>query len=1034
MMKNDFRKKLKVLLLVLLFPFWLSAQHTVTGVVSDKNGELLIGVSVVEKNKDTYNGVVTDFNGRYTINVSTSSTIEFSYIGYLKQSVAVNGKIKIDVSMQEDSEVLDEIVVVGYGTQRRQDVTGSISSITGTSIQALASSNLSQSLQGRMAGVEMTPNSSRPGSEMQIRIRGTRSLTAGNDPLVVLDGIPFAGSFSDINPGDIKSVDVLKDASATAIYGSRGANGVIIVTTNRGAITEGKAVVKYNAYYGVRSILNKYPMMNAEEFIEWRAEAARNGRIFPNGADEDNSYNTDWQGLLFQKGIVNSHDLSMSKATDGGSFTFGTGYYKETTVLPGQEFSRISLRGTFDQEIGDRVRVGITTQNSYSVTGGGNDNPLYGVLQLPPIARAYDDNGELIKQIQLSQDPVFNPLMIKDLGDKWVDERETFATYNTLYAEVKLLEGLRYRINVGLNYRQSTYGNYKAPQTPYNNSLTESNARIENTHLKNWAVENLLYYDKTFAKKHRLGLTALFSAEQTQSKTSNIYATNITADFLQYYNLGYNSGNITIDPNRQRYFERGLVSYMFRATYGYDDRYLLTATVRSDGSSVLAKGHKWHTYPALSVGWNMKNEAFMQNVDVLNSLKLRVGFGETSNQAINPYQTLGSLSSYYYNFGDTNTSGYFVGSLPNPGLGWEYSTTWNYGADFSLLGGRLNGTIEYYTQSTKDVLMSQRLPTTSGVSSFMTNVGSTSNKGVELSLSADILTAEKNGGWDWNVGFNLYSNKNKITSLSSGQMYDKGNGWFVGQPIDVIYDYKKLGIWQLGEEDIVKQYEGSTGDVGMIKVEYRGEYNADGTPVRQIGTGATLDDDDRQILGTIEPDFQGGFNTRIGYKNFDLSIIGNYRKGGILVSSIYSSTGYLNLNNGRRGQVKIDYWTPENPTNAYPKPGGLELNNNPKYASTLAYFDGTYLKINAITLGYNFEQEWLKKLSASQLRLYCTVQNPFIFASDYYKQSGLDPQPNSGGRSNQATPENSVVPERINVVGYNTPSTRNYMIGVNVTF
>jgi hypothetical protein len=379
-------------------------------------------------------------------------------------------------------------------------------------------------------------------------------------------------------------------------------------------------------------------------------------------------------------------------------------------------------------------------------------------------------------------------------------------------------------------------------------------------------------------------------------------------------------------------------------------------------------------------------------------------------------------------------SGYYVSSSPNLALGWEYTDNLNIGLDFGLLpGSRIYGTVEYYVQNTNDVLVPQSLPMSSGVTgTFMNNIGKTQNKGFELSLNAAIL--KNYNGWDWDVGLNLYANKNKIVELASGQLYDKGNGWFVGQPIDVIYDYKKLGIWQANEADQVQLYEGSSGQVGMIKVEYTGEYNADGTPKRVIGSGTTLEDDDRQILGSTQPDFQGGFNTRVGYKGFDLSIIGSYKSGGLLVSTLHANQSYLNLNNGRHGQIKIDYWTPDNPTNAYPKPYSPEYNNNPKYVNTLSYFDASYVKISNITLGYNFKANWMKKLSIDKLRLYVTAQNPFIFASPYYSETGLDPQPNSGGRENASVPENSVVPSRIYVVAYNTPATRNYLFGLNVTF
>lgn len=1034
----NIKKPYRLLLLFFAFPLCTFAQTiTVSGRVTDIEGNGLLGVTVMETG--TSKGTMTSIDGKYIINnVSPDATLTFSFIGFQTQTVVVNRQQVVDIVLEEETKFLEEVVVVGYGTMRKSDVTGSIASVQGDVMREVASSNISSSLQGRIAGVEMTQTNSKPGAPMSIRIRGSRSLTASNDPLIVLDGIPFAGSISDINPNDIKSIDILKDASSTAIYGSRGANGVIIISTFRGGtVAYQKPVVSYNAYYGVKNLMNSYPMMNAGEFMAWRDEAIKNGASWQYGTDEDKTLDTDWQDLMFGSGMVNSHDLSVSGVTNNnGGYSFGVGYYDETSVLPGQEYERFSLRGSFDQELGKRIKVGVSTMTSYGVTDGDTNNPLGTVLSLTPLTNPYNADGSIIADRPLAinnMDTYYNPLAISTLGDKWLDQRRVFASYNTFYGEVKIWDGLRYRMNIGLNYRQNNFNNYTGARTVFNASET-NNGTIENALTTNWVVDNLLYYDKVFGK-HKLGLTYLFSAEQTESSVSNIAAEGVTADFIQSFNFGLltDDGKIIVDPDKQIYYKRGLLSHMGRIAYSYDEKYLLTATIRSDGSSVLAPGHKWHTYPALSVGWVPTNEAFMQDINWLDFLKLRVGYGQTSNQAIQPYQTLGGLSTNYYNFGDRNVSGYYVSNSPNLDLGWEYSVNWNFGVDFTLLNNRLSGTVEYYIQNTNDVLVAQSLPKTSGVTgTFMNNIGKTENKGIEISLNASIL--KNYNGWDWDVGVNLYANRNKIVALASGQMYDKGNGWFVGQPIDVIYDFRKIGIWQQDEVDQVALYEGSTGEVGMIKVEYTGEYNADGTPKRMIQQGTTMDDDDRQILGSVDPDFQGGFNTRVGFKGFDLSLIGSFKSGGLLVSALHANQSYLNLNNGRRGQIKIDYWTPDNPTNAYPKPGGPEESNNPKYVNTLSYFDASYIKISTITLGYNFKNEWIKKLSIEKMRLYVTAQNPFIFASPYYSETGLDPQPNSGGRENAAVPENSVIPERIYVVGYNTPATRNYLVGLNITF
>lgn len=449
---------------------------------------------------------------------------------------------------------------------------------------------------------------------------------------------------------------------------------------------------------------------------------------------------------------------------------------------------------------------------------------------------------------------------------------------------------------------------------------------------------------------------------------------------------------------------------------------MISAAIRADGSSRLAKGHKWHTYPALSAGWNIARENFMKDALWIDNLKFRVGYGETSNQSVSPYSTLGSLTTRPYNFGDINTIGMYVSSLPNAELGWEYSKTWNFGLDFTLFKGRMNGTVEYYVQNTEDLLMSVNLPATSGVSSYMANVGKTRNKGLELSFNGTIL--DNLNGWTWEAGMNFYTNQNKLVSLASGATEDESNWWFVGHPINVIYDYKKIGIWQTDEESVRKIAEPG-GNAGMIKIKYNGDYDKNGNPTRVYGEA------DRQIM-KVDPDWEGGFNTRVAYKNMDISLVASFRHGGTLISTLYGAQGYLNMLSGRRNNIKVNYWTEDNPTNDYPKPGGIESSNNPKYGNSLGYFSGSYLKIRTITLGYNLTDSWLKRCGITKVRVYATVQNPFVLFSPYHDESGMDPETNSYGDENQAV--TSFYPSRLLVVGYNTPSTRNWLLGLNITF
>lgn len=1006
-----------------------AAQITVKGTVIDAQGEPIIGASIVQVG--TTNGTVTDFDGNFTLNVPQDATLEISYIGYVSQRVKASPKLRI--VLKEDTKALEEVVVIGYGTARKSDVTGSIASVNNKTLKEVPSSNFTQAIQGRVAGVDIQRTSSRPGSEQQVRIRGTRSLNASNDPLIVLDGIPFAGSISDINPNDIKSMDILKDASATAIYGSRGANGVIIITTNRGAT--GKATVNYNGYVGAVTLFSKFPMMNASQFQVMREVAGKNGSAWAvNGPMDESNVDTDWQDEVFQTGFTTSHDISIAGGTDRGSYNFGTSYYKETAVVPNQSFERFSVRGSFDQEIGKILKVGITTQTSYSKTNGENSSPIYNVLQTNPTISPYDQDGNLRQVLDLnSSDKLINPLYYDGCDDDThKDLRKTLATYNSAYAEIKILDGLKYRLNLGLNYRHSDYGLFNAPGSPYMGyNETLATAETSNHTTTNWTVENLLSYDKDFGK-HHLNVVAMYSAEQTEYQLQKQTASGITANEVQFYNLGLNTVSANINPNDQNYYKRGLMSWMGRVQWQYDNRYMAAFTLRSDGSSVLAKGHQWHTYPAASIGWNMKNESFLkENTDWLNQLKLRIGYGETSNQSIDPYTTLGSMKPVYYTAGGIILTGYNPYSVPNANLGWEYSSTWNFGVDFGFLNGRISGSFEYYIQKTKDILMAVNLPASSGIqSSYMQNIGATQNKGWELSLRAAIL--EDHNGWSWNVGFNLYANRNKITELAGEQKRDPSNYWFVGEPIDAIYDYKKLGIYQKGEEAIAAAAH-SGGKPGDIKVAYNPEFggevtfDANGVPSREINSN------DRMVIGSPEADWQGGFNTDVSYKNWDFSIVGAFRHGGLLISTLHSGQGYLNMLSGRRGNINVNYWTEDNPTNDYPTPGGTQGGSDaPIYSSTLAYFSASYLKIRTITLGYTFPEKWMKPLGISRARIYGTVSNPFVFFSPFNDETDMDPEPNSTVQENSAT--SGSMPKRLLSIGTNSPSTRSFILGVNVTF
>ena len=1025
-----------LLLSVLCFFAVLAQAQTVKGIVRDQNGDAIIGATV--KVLGGKGGAVTDSKGQYSIEAPSGSILTVSYIGFLTKQIRLRGENAVDVVLMEDNTTLKDIVVIGYGTQRKESVTGSIANVSAEKLMENPSSNITQALQSRIAGVDMQQTNSQPGAEMRIRIRGQRSLTASNDPLIVLDGIPFLGNLSDINPSDIKSLDILKDASATAIYGSRGANGVIMVTTNKGSL-ETPAKVSYNGYVNFKTLFNKYPMMEGEKYVQMRKLAGK----FTNGLDERDDVNTDWQDMFFQTGVSHSHDLTVSGGTQSGTYSFGGSYNHDEGVIPLQAFNRFTLRSNLDQKIGKYVRVGLSSTNTFN-TKEGTQIGMYGILQMSPIVDPYNADGSLKRVVHLGSDDIF--VATKDVleanEENWRQDTETLATYNSVYGEIECpwVEGLKYRVNLGLNYRNSRIGGFTG--TGYNsvNEKELSSASMRTETYRNYVVENLLTFDRTFNDKHQINAVALYSAEQTRYTRTDMSGRGIT-DAFQYYNIGAATQDITVNPgwDYNRYTQQGLLSWMIRAIYSYDNRYMLSVGVRGDGSSVLAEGHKWHTYPFVSVGWNIANEKFMENLTWIDNLKIRVGYGQTASQAIDPYTTRGSLSTVKYNFGPTDfATGYAPNTLANPNCGWEYSETYNYGVDFSFFNGRLSGTLEYYTVNTKDVLNKVNLPSTGGVGSYTANIGKTQNKGFEASINGIIL--DKKNGWTWEAGVNFAINHNKIVELASADKKgrDEDNGWFVGYPIDALYDYEKIGLWN--SEDPDWQYFNILepgGNEGMIKVKggYYTEQEKEDKLIpegKNVGDPRAIGPQDRQII-SLEPDLIGGFNTRLAYKNIDLNVIGAFQIGGKLISTLYGGSGYLNLLTGRRGNVDVDYWTPENKGAEFPRPGGIQSGDNQKYASTLALFDGGYLKIRNITIGYNFNGAGLKKAGLSSLRLYAAVQNPFIISSEYYSMSGLDPEPNSMSKDGQfhAT---QIGGHNLPVVGTNAPCTRNYLIGLNLSF
>ncbi|MEC5142092.1 TonB-linked outer membrane protein, SusC/RagA family [Chitinophaga sp. 180180018-2] len=974
---------------------------TVEGNVLDAQKMPLVGVTIAIKGKNS--GTQSDPKGHYRLQIAdpANAVLVFTFIGYAAHEEPVNGRAIVSIVMGEDHKKLDEIVVVGYGQQRKKDVTGAISTVSAKSIQDVPVTNPQQALQGRAPGVEVINNSSKPGDEPQVRIRGSRSLNAGNDPLYVVDGIPYAGSLNDIGTGVIQSMDILKDASATAIYGSRGANGVILVTTQRGK--EGKPMVSYSGSYGIVHQLGETDMMHASRFIEMRREAYRTIGKYDNSnpdASDQKIFNSteyanikkgvdvDWQKLMISQGYQTNHGVNVSGGSDNTRYNIGLGYFKDQGVLKLQSYERYNFNMSLDQRIGDRVRVGATLLGSYSLRNGETYNGIDNALKMLPIAAPYDDNGKLITYpTGDNQQP--NPLLDYVDGNR-VELMKRLRVFTSLYGEVEIIDGLKYRLNVGPDIQSYNYGLFQGKN---NTNLLigggDATATKSNASVIAYTIENLLNYNK-LVKKHNIGVTGLYSVQRQTTDISGANVRGIPIESQQYYNLGQALNVTGLNSSLSTWT---ILSYMGRVNYGYDDRYLLTLTLRADGSSRFAPGKKWGYFPSVAVGWNIMNEAPFKGQHVMDNLKLRASYGRIGNTGINPYATQGALQRIPYSFGNKGVLGYVPSDLRNPSLTWETTTSADIGLDFGFFNGRISGVIEWYNQRTTDLLMPQTLPYSNGFNQVLMNLGTSRNRGLEIGISATVI--DNPNGFSWKMDVNYSRNRSRILSLGDGRSADIGNAWFVGQPTYVYYDFKKIGIWQDKDAALAAKYGVKPGEIRL----------------EDVNKDTVIDaKNDRQILGAPEAKWQAGTTQRFSYKGFELSVVAFARWGSMIKSDFYSNYNTLF---GRYNNLDVNYNTPSNPSNDFPRPNANQ--ERPSNYQSLSYFDGSFFKIRNITLAYSLPDKVVRNWSMRDLRFTVGVKQPLILAPYRQKWKGIDP-------------------EDVNVIGIDAPATWMLQFGINAKF
>ncbi len=965
--------------------------RTITGTVTDNKQEPLIGVNVVVKGNISV-GAITDLDGKYSLSVPEGkATLVFSYIGYVTQEVSVGSRNTVDVVLVDDAQALDEVVVVGYGVVKKRDLVGSIASVKSQDITAVPTSNVLESMQGKIAGLDMTRSSGQPGSSFNFTIRGNRSLTASNAPLILVDGIAY-GTDIDINPNDVESIEVLKDASTTAIYGSRGANGVILVTTKKGK--EGKAKIDFNAYWGPSFSTNLPKVNNTEQYVAMRREAMRAVGQWNSPADDGviwdavalerikNSVNTDWYDLIMDDATTQNYQVSISGGTDATKVSFSLDYFDETGILIGDDFDRFNGRINVSQRIMKGMEAGASALFTTSTRNAAPNNVFHAAQTKEPYGVPFNEDGSLNKYPFTGSGATDINMLFNQDKNNYVDETKSNRFFGTLFLNWEIIKGLQFRTNFGYDSQNSRNGHFEG----VNSTFVESNKGLakvskNETHSTAWTWENTLTYTKDFDIH---SLTAMVGHSMSKSSSEDTYAEGKGLSFEQslFHNLDGTQQDYALSSTLT---ESSMLSYFARLNYKLLDKYLLTATLRADGSSVLAKGNRWGYFPSVAVAWRMKDEHFLSSVDEISDLKLRLSYGLSGNSAVSPYQTTGGLSKTIYEFGTVPAYGYRPYSMANLELQWEKTRVLNFGVDFGLFNNRVYATIDAYKTWTSDLLLPMILPGHTGFTEVISNVGKTETRGIDLSINTVNFDTKD---FKWTTDLTFSANKEEITALNTNQN-DVGSGWFIGSPTKVFYDYEKIGIWQTSEAAEAAKYGQEPGD---IKVR------------DQNNDGAIDANNDRKVLGQQTPKWTAGLNNRFEYKGWELSFFLYARIGHLIQNEAAANFNPSGWNNS----IACDYWTPENPTNAYPRPN-FNKNESMLYKSTLAYCKGNFLKIKDITFGYSFPKQMISKLNMSKLRIYTTLKNFFTFSAvdDY--------DPERGGSNSY-------------------PMTKQVVFGINVSF
>ncbi|WP_236971734.1 TonB-dependent receptor [Membranihabitans marinus] len=972
---------------------------SLTGMVVDESGNPLIGVNVLIKDSDR--GVATDFDGRfYLSDVDDEDVLLISYIGYQTTQVPIEGKKSLTITLREDLQTLDEVVVVGYGVQRKSDLTGSVAQVKAADLQAYPSTGITQALQGRAAGVSVqTNNGGEPGSSFKVRVRGSTSINAGSDPLYVVDGFP-GGSVPPAE--DIASVEVLKDASAASIYGSRGANGVILITTKKGKT--GAPMIQLNSSISSQKVSKYMPVMERDDYLDYINE------IEPGRFDLTGNYpNTDWQREVFRNGLQQNHQLAVSGGADKVDYYLSGVIYDQEGIIINSEAKRYTLTSNFNVQLKDNIKLGANfygTQSSnqgvltQEGTGGsGNTGVVSGVLIMEPIVPIYNADGSYA--ISPTGDPHDNPVAI---ATERINESLGHGFQGNFFTEISLLKDFTWKSTLGFNNWSSRAGSF-IPTTLNAGQQINGEGSITNSKSYNMVTEHYLTYSKELANIHNLTLLGGYSFQEFNYESSNAASRDFITDAFEYWNLG--GGALARNPS-STFVESELASYFGRINYRLFDKYLLTLNARYDGSSRFAKNHKWAFFPSGAIAWNLGKEEFLKNIAAINEVKLRTSYGITGNQAIGAYQSLArfrTIPSTVIN--NTLVNAVAPNTVANNNLKWESTGQLNVGLDVAILDRRISFTAEYYNMRTKDLLFNLPLPQYSGYTSLLKNIGVVENIGYEFSISTVNIEDELR----WTTDFNFSTNKNKIIELPNGNdiFSSSAPGHMVGvgatqvlrenYPTGQFFGYIYEGVYQEGDEFLP--------GAGF-------EQEAGGEKFKDLNGDGKLDNQDRTIIGDPNPDFTWGLNNSLEYKGFDLNVFVH----GVIGGDIYSFSIYeLETLNGYSNTTlnALNRWTPQNTNTDVPKANG----DRARVSSDRFIYDGSFVRIKNISLGYSVPKKVLSRFGIMDTRLYVSGQNLWTI-TDY---PGYDPEVNwRGSNTNQG----------MDYGGY--PYTRSMTIGLQVKF